>query len=47
VTIETPVRLNSRQKELLEEFKENESNGVFPAAKGFLDKLKKYFSSHN
>lgn len=47
VTIETPVKMNSKQRELLEEFQKNESNGVFPTAKGFLDKLKKYFSSKN
>jgi len=47
VTIETPARLNSKQRELLEEFQKNESSGIFPAAMGFIDKLKKYFGSNN
>jgi molecular chaperone DnaJ len=47
VTIETPVRLNSKQRELLEEFAKSGNGGVFPAAKAFLDKLKKYFGGGN
>ena len=47
VAIETPARLNSKQRELLEEFQKNENSGIFPAAKEFIDKLKKYFSSNN
>jgi molecular chaperone DnaJ len=47
VTIETPARLNSKQRELLEEFQRNENSGIFPVAKGFIEKLKKYFSSNN
>lgn len=47
VAIETPARLNSKQRELLEEFQRNENSGVFPAAKGFLDKLKGYFGGNN
>jgi molecular chaperone DnaJ len=47
VTIETPAKLNSKQRELLEEFQKNENGGVFPAAKEFLGKLKKYFGGSN
>lgn len=47
VTIETPVKLNAKQKELLEQFQQNESSGVFPAAVGFIDKLKNHFGSKN
>jgi len=47
VTIETPVRLNSKQRELLEEFAKNENSGAFPTAKAFLDKLRRYFASSN
>ena len=46
VQIETPVNLNSRQKELLREFEEiREKNAAkqSPKQKGFFDKLKDFF----
>ncbi|MBN1795332.1 MAG: molecular chaperone DnaJ [Sedimentisphaerales bacterium] len=43
VAIETPQKLNARQRELLEEFDKVDSNGIFPQVKGFIDKLKKAF----
>jgi molecular chaperone DnaJ len=48
VQIETPVNLNSRQKELLREFEEiREKNSAkqSPKQKGFFDKLKDFFES--
>ena len=46
VQIETPVNLNSRQKELLREFEEIRANNAAkqsPKQKGFFDKLKDFF----
>lgn len=45
VTIETPQKLNAKQRQLLEEFAKNESKSIFPQAKDFIDKLKKYFGN--
>jgi molecular chaperone DnaJ len=45
VTIETPAKLNSKQRELLEEFQESENGKVFPGTRSFIDKLKKYFAN--
>ncbi len=42
VTVETPEKLNSKQRELLEEFAKTE-NGTSPKSKSFLKRLKKYF----
>ncbi|MCP4376203.1 MAG: molecular chaperone DnaJ [bacterium] len=44
VFIEVPKKLTSRQTELLNEYAETEEVDVTPQRKGFLDKLKKYFS---
>ena len=46
VTIETPMKLNSKQRELLEEFSKVENKSTFPQSKGFFDKLKKYFGNN-
>ncbi len=45
VTIETPQKLNAKQRQMLEEFAKNESKSIFPQAKDFVDKLKKYFGN--
>lgn len=45
VTIETPAKLNGKQKELLTAFAKAESKTVFPQSKKFFDKLKKYFGN--
>jgi molecular chaperone DnaJ len=43
VTIETPTSLNSKQKELLQEFAKTENKSVSPKTNSFIEKLKKYF----
>ena len=43
VEVETPTRLSSRQKELLEEFRRTETGDECPASKSFLGKLKSLF----
>ena len=40
VEVETPTKLSSRQKELLEEFRATETGDECPASKGFFKKLK-------
>ncbi len=44
VSVETPVRLSEKQKELLRAFEEIESPQNHPRKKGFLEKLKDFFS---
>jgi len=46
VNIETPVKLNTRQEELLREFAKTENNGVFPKSRSFIEKLKGYFGNN-
>jgi molecular chaperone DnaJ len=46
VTIETPSRLNAKQEELLREFAKTEDKNISPQAKGFFEKLKKYFGNN-
>jgi molecular chaperone DnaJ len=43
VVVETPKKLNARQRELLEEFARLSGEDVHPIAKGFLDKVKEMF----
>lgn len=43
VVVETPKKLNSRQRELLEEFARLSGEEVHPISKGFLDKVKEMF----
>ncbi len=40
ITVETPTRLSSRQKELLREFRETETGEECPESRGFFDKIK-------
>jgi len=47
ISIETPRRLNSKQKELLEEFSKTENKTVFPKTKTFFEKLKKHFGNNS
>lgn len=44
ILVETPVKLNERQKDLLRSFEQLESPQNHPRKKGFLDKLKVFFS---
>jgi molecular chaperone DnaJ len=43
VVIETPKKLSSKQRELLEEFAKISGEEVHPLSKGFLDKVKEMF----
>jgi molecular chaperone DnaJ len=43
VTVETPTRLTSKQKELLKEFAALSGEEVNPLSKGFFDKMKELF----
>lgn len=45
VTIETPVRLSEKQKELLEKFASLETESNSPRKKNFFDKVKSFFKS--
>jgi molecular chaperone DnaJ len=48
VVVETPVKLTSRQKELLKEFEEisqGDSDKHNPRAKSFMDKVKDFFAT--
>jgi len=42
--VETPVKLSSKQRELLEEFQKLQTDQNNPKAKSFLDKIKVFFS---
>jgi len=44
VTVETPAKLNGRQKSLLTEFAESENKSVFPKSVDFFERLKKFFN---
>jgi len=46
VTVETPTKLNAKQKELLSEFAKTENKTVSPKSKNFFEKLKKYFGNN-
>ncbi|HKL48057.1 MAG TPA: DnaJ C-terminal domain-containing protein, partial [Desulfuromonadales bacterium] len=43
IRVETPTRLNSRQKELLEEFAKEGGEDVHPLRSGFFEKVKEIF----
>lgn len=45
ITIETPVRLSEKQKELLKHFAELETEDNSPRKKSFFDKVKSFFKS--
>jgi molecular chaperone DnaJ len=40
IEVETPTRLNARQREILERFRETETGEECPATMGFFQKLK-------
>jgi molecular chaperone DnaJ len=40
IKVETPTKLSTRQKELLQELKETETGDECPESRGFFDKLK-------
>ncbi len=44
IIVETPVRLSTEQKELLEEFEKLETTQNYPHKKGFFEKIKLFFS---
>jgi molecular chaperone DnaJ len=46
IIIETPVKLNAKQEELLREFAKSENKSVSPQSKRFFEKLKKHFGNH-
>ena len=43
VLVETPTRLNARQKKLLNEFSQEGGEEAHPIAKGFFEKVKELF----
>ena len=45
VIVETPVKLNAKQQELLREFAKTENKSAFPKSKSFFEKLKRYFGN--
>ena len=45
VIVETPVKLNAKQQELLGEFAKTENKSAFPKSKGFFEKLKRYLGN--
>ena len=44
ILVETPTRMNSKQKKLLEEFRETETGDECPAAKGFFTRVRDIFA---
>jgi molecular chaperone DnaJ len=46
ITVETPTKLNSKQKELLTEFATTETKRTSPKSTGFFEKLKKHFGTN-
>ncbi len=46
IIVETPVKLNTKQEELLIEFAKTENKTVSPKSKSFFEKLKKYFGNN-
>jgi len=46
ITIETPVKLNTKQEELLREFAKSENKSVSPQSKRFFEKLKKHLGNN-
>ena len=45
VAIETPAKLNSKQKDMLREFAQTENKSVSPKVTSFFDKLKKHLGN--
>jgi molecular chaperone DnaJ len=46
ITVETPVKLNAKQEELLREFAKSENKSVSPQSTRFFERLKKHFGNH-
>ncbi len=46
ITIETPVKLNAKQEELLRDFAKSQNKSVSPQSTRFFEKLKKHFGNH-
>jgi len=46
IIIETPVKLNAKQEELLREFAKSENKSVSPQSKRFFEKLKKHLGNN-
>ena len=44
IDVETPTKLSTRQRALLEEFRETETGDECPASQGFFSKLKGVFA---
>ena len=40
ILVETPTKMNAKQKKLLEEFRETETGEECPAAKGFFSRIR-------
>ena len=40
VLVETPTKLNSKQKKILEEFRDTETGDECPASKGFFSRIR-------
>lgn len=45
IAVETPTKLNRKQKEILEQFRETETGDECPESKGFFSKLKEAFGT--
>jgi molecular chaperone DnaJ len=45
ILVETPTRMSSKQKKLLEEFRETETGDECPAAKGFFSRVREMFGA--
>lgn len=46
VSVEIPVKMTKKQKELLREFANTDDKGVLPQTKRFFEKMKKYFGNN-
>jgi len=44
ISVETPTKLTARQKELLKELQDSETNVQCPQSKGFFDRIKDAWS---
>jgi molecular chaperone DnaJ len=46
VTVETPVKLNKKQKELLRAFEKEEEAGCNPETEGFFARVKEFWKAN-
>jgi molecular chaperone DnaJ len=44
ILVETPTRMSTKQKKLLEEFGDTETGDECPNAKGFFTRVREYFA---